>query len=239
MNKVDASTKKCARCGETKPASEYTHNKENKDGLFSYCRSCVNAHARERRLRNKEKVLRYQRDYYQKWVAKQGRLMHKERKALIADTGKKQCSKCKQVKGLSEFSPVYTLPKQDNTWQGWCRTCNNAYHAARVKRKYHEDPTPYLAAEARRRARKQQNGGTITAADVHAVLKYYGRACLRCGVTEKICLDHVVPLAHGGKNTAANLQPLCRSCNSKKGARKVSDYRSDLGRHFEENCDGI
>jgi len=235
---VNTRTKQCARCGETRPVSEYTHNKENRDGLFSYCRSCVNAHARERRARNKEKILAYQREYYQEWVAKQGRLTHKRRKALIAAAGEKQCSKCEQVKELSEFLPTYTLPKQ-NTWQGWCRTCSNAYQAARVRRKYGEDPTPYLAAAARRRTRAQENGGAVTAADMRAVFGHYGRACLRCGSMEKICLDHVVPIAGGGKNAAANLQPLCRSCNSKKGARKVSDYRSDLGRHFEENCDGI
>ena len=33
--------KKCGRCGEIKPVSEFTKNKSRKDGLNVYCKSCV------------------------------------------------------------------------------------------------------------------------------------------------------------------------------------------------------
>lgn len=36
--------------------------------------------------------------------------------------------------------------------------------------------------------------------------------------------DHVVPVLFGGSNDISNIQPLCRSCNSSKGASTV-DYR--------------
>ncbi len=32
-------------------------------------------------------------------------------------------------------------------------------------------------------------------------------------------VDHIVPLAEGGSNTVDNLQPLCKSCHSRKTAR--------------------
>jgi 5-methylcytosine-specific restriction endonuclease McrA len=41
--------------------------------------------------------------------------------------------------------------------------------------------------------------------------------CERCGATEDLTLDHVVPLARGGASSLANAQVLCRSCNSAKG----------------------
>lgn len=34
-----------------------------------------------------------------------------------------------------------------------------------------------------------------------------------------LTVDHVVPLARGGTNDLANLQVLCKRCNSAKGAR--------------------
>lgn len=33
--------KKCGRCGEIKPLSEFTKNKSRKDGLSVYCKSCI------------------------------------------------------------------------------------------------------------------------------------------------------------------------------------------------------
>ena len=52
----------------------------------------------------------------------------------------------------------------------------------------------------------------------------YGNRCLCCGSYEKISLDHVIPISKGGKDEIENLQPLCKSCNSKKGIKTI-DYR--------------
>ena len=52
-----------------------------------------------------------------------------------------------------------------------------------------------------------------------AVLERDGHVCLHCGTTENLSMDHVIPWSLGGPDTEDNLQTLCRSCNSKKGAR--------------------
>lgn len=46
-----------------------------------------------------------------------------------------------------------------------------------------------------------------------------GHACLHCGATQGLSLDHIYPWSLGGEDVLENLQTLCRSCNSKKGAR--------------------
>lgn len=46
-----------------------------------------------------------------------------------------------------------------------------------------------------------------------------GYACLHCGTPERLSLDHIHPFSLGGEDTIDNLQTLCRSCNSRKGAR--------------------
>lgn len=46
-----------------------------------------------------------------------------------------------------------------------------------------------------------------------------GRACLECAATEDLTLDHIYPWSLGGPDTEDNLRVLCRSCNSKKGAK--------------------
>lgn len=51
--------------------------------------------------------------------------------------------------------------------------------------------------------------------------------CLRCGATEKLTRDHVIPRAKGGATLGpTNLQTLCDGCNVWKGSRRVLDYRN-------------
>ena len=46
--------------------------------------------------------------------------------------------------------------------------------------------------------------------------------CKSCLTHTDLCVDHIVPLAYGGTDDLANLQTLCRPCNSSKGARPMS-----------------
>jgi hypothetical protein len=43
-----------------------------------------------------------------------------------------------------------------------------------------------------------------------------GGACVRCGSTEKLHFDHVIPVVKGGGSSPENIQILCEQCNLKK-----------------------
>lgn len=43
--------------------------------------------------------------------------------------------------------------------------------------------------------------------------------CIRCGTHLDLCADHIIPESKGGETTEANLQTLCRPCNSTKGVK--------------------
>lgn len=40
--------------------------------------------------------------------------------------------------------------------------------------------------------------------------------CVFCGNKKELEVDHIIPIAKGGKHTMANFQTLCRKCNEKK-----------------------
>ena len=42
------------------------------------------------------------------------------------------------------------------------------------------------------------------------------RACAHCGTTEDLTVDHILTSSRGGTDDLANLQILCRRCNSHK-----------------------
>ena len=47
----------------------------------------------------------------------------------------------------------------------------------------------------------------------------YDNKCALCGTKENLTVDHVYPISRGGPNIIGNIIPLCRSCNSKKKDR--------------------
>lgn len=75
------------------------------------------------------------------------------------------------------------------------------------------------------RLKKQMEAGGATGEarreriteDVRAfVWRRDGGQCVRCGRTENLEFDHVIPVSKGGSNTAKNVQLLCVECNRKK-----------------------
>lgn len=51
------------------------------------------------------------------------------------------------------------------------------------------------------------------------VFERNGFKCVFCGTPTNLTIDHIIPVARGGKNDRDNLQTLCRSCNSRKGTK--------------------
>jgi len=168
---------------------------------------------------------------------------------IIKDAGCKQCHKCRQVKLIELFSKNKICL---DGYRNHCRECqystakqwqqNNpekyAYCKQRtrtwLKRLKETDPVKYKAqiflGHERRRLRHYSNGEStyinpILLKDIYSL---YNHTCLKCGATEKITLDHIVPVSKGGLTTFDNLQVLCASCNSSK-SDKIIDYRSNNG----------
>jgi len=55
------------------------------------------------------------------------------------------------------------------------------------------------------------------------------KACRKCGDTDKLQVDHIVPLFAGGDNSKSNLQVLCHSCHQIKTQNDFTAYQN-IGR---------
>lgn len=81
--------------------------------------------------------------------------------------------------------------------------------------------------KARLYQHRRRTGDRVSRLEWLALIEEYDGTCAysgtqwaseRClGRTDKLTIDHVIPLSRGGPNTINNIVPACQSCNSKKG----------------------
>jgi 5-methylcytosine-specific restriction endonuclease McrA len=85
-----------------------------------------------------------------------------------------------------------------------------------------------LGRAAERRRRTRLAGGevlTVTAQDWTALCARYGNRCAYCGAPGPLQKDHIIPITRGGRHAIGNLLPACKSCNTSKGNRLLSEWR--------------
>ncbi len=99
---------------------------------------------------------------------------------------------------------------------------NRSRHQQNAIRWAKENPAAAKAKGHKRRAIKMKAPGSFTAAQWEVVKARQGYKCLRCGRKEPeitLTIDHRIPLSKGGTNYISNIDGLCLSCNSSKGAK--------------------
>lgn len=90
-----------------------------------------------------------------------------------------------------------------------------------------KNPEKVQEHHRKRRTQIKESGDSITFREWSDLKKFYNYTCLCCRRTEpeiKLELDHVLPIALGGRHVIENAQPLCRSCNAAKYTKHI-DYR--------------
>lgn len=66
--------------------------------------------------------------------------------------------------------------------------------------------------------------GRLTLEELQEVYAAASGKCQVCGDSESLHIDHIVPVARGGKTDRENLQVLCRFCNISKGAKPFTEW---------------
>lgn len=71
---------------------------------------------------------------------------------------------------------------------------------------------------ARRVSRGARRRRVWTDDERRLILERDGWACVWCGSTDELQIDHVVPFSRGGACSVDNVAVLCGPCNRRKGA---------------------
>lgn len=86
------------------------------------------------------------------------------------------------------------------------------YHKLYCKR--HPKRIAHLKSE--RYAREKDAKGNHTLEQWEALKQEFDNKCAFCRKEEKLTKDHIIPLSENGTDYIDNIQPLCKSCNSRK-----------------------
>lgn len=225
--------KQDCRCQNPQPLNEFTRNK-------TICNDCVRCYYRNyalewkntsvgkksRERNNKIKRENRQTERYEqekarireRWQTdKEFRQKEKERarKWRESEQGQKWLKEWHQSQEYKEYHKKY----RDNYYK------TEAYQQA--SRKYQQSEKwrkMTQKRDAQRRALEANAPGFFTQDEWEALCAKKNYCCLACGKKGKLTIDHVIPLSEGGINSIDNIQPLCKSCNSRKGAQTI-DYR--------------
>uniref|UniRef100_A0A6M3IY00 Putative homing endonuclease n=1 Tax=viral metagenome TaxID=1070528 RepID=A0A6M3IY00_9ZZZZ len=90
-----------------------------------------------------------------------------------------------------------------------------------TKQVYHQNycykhPKRIAHLKSRRYAREQGAVGFHILEDWNNLKVEFDNRCAFCRKKTKLTKDHIIPLSEGGTDWIENIQPLCKSCNSKK-----------------------
>jgi 5-methylcytosine-specific restriction endonuclease McrA len=92
--------------------------------------------------------------------------------------------------------------------------------ASRWKKNNRDTATAY---ENSRRAKKAGAGMyVVSPKDLRRLMS---SSCVNCGAREKISIDHIIPIARGGRHSVGNLQTLCTPCNSSKNDKTMIEWK--------------
>lgn len=243
----------CTKCNKEKELLEFPSNKVYKDGVYCWCRTCVNDYAgsyvnpnivipdtqvcsicklekdainySKCRTRKSGLDARCKDCYRDLTRARRGGRKKQtiEREALKSED-KFRCGLCDAV-----------LELKLKTTDGCCESCKKERgqryrltHYTYTTESRREQSKKYADRERldrhKRRARKANAAGFFTKEQLQARFRYFGYKCIYCDSTDRISVEHLIPLSRGGTNWASNIAPSCLKCNCSKNKRTHKEF---------------
>jgi 5-methylcytosine-specific restriction endonuclease McrA len=88
-----------------------------------------------------------------------------------------------------------------------------------------EQRNPGAMSGYRAQRRGWKSGGKVSTHDWLRLVNRHDGRCFYCKKRAVLTMDHVIPLSRGGRHTIGNILPACRSCNSAKQDRFLTEWR--------------
>jgi hypothetical protein len=227
--------KACSTCGTVYPLTPefFQPDSTRKSGFQSNCRPCRRKSRAKWYQENKEHCLEYRREYYAEH--------HTEILEKASAYGKANRERLRQYDRQKYQENPHKVLDKNKRWRE-----NNSEKQRRMSRDYYlrnqdrikdnvkrwhkSNPDKRRVHRDVRRARMRNSEGRYTSADVQLQYKAQNGNCWWCGspVGSDYQVDHRIPLAKGGSNTAGNIVIAHPLCNARKQDKMPWEFNGRL-----------
>ena len=220
--------KQCTRCNHLQCLGNFHRHTQSKDGYRSLCKSCRKAE------RETEAFKAKRREYYKE----HGKHINEKKRVWYHSDPERPRGYTRQYREhhpeeVRDYTRQYNHSEQGKRRDKRYRE----RHPEKVKEihrkswyKHHDQRIVAMRAyHARMRTEQTGAGGAFTSVEWEALKAQYNYTCPACGRKEpeiSLTVDHKTPVTKAGTSNIENIQPLCLSCNSRKGT-KVIDYQEE------------
>lgn len=201
--------KRCTKCGEIKPLSDYYKDKRKTLGVYPACKLCHLKTDSESYYRNRDARLAQKKEYHKSYL----KIDHAKELKKTRDKKYRQTHKDQ----IRERDRAYkkTIPNKIYEY-------NKKYTAkphVKMLRRFYADT---------RRSRIKNLKSDLTWRQWLMILSMFVYRCAYCGKeTDDLQKDHFIPLTRGGGLTIDNIVPACKNCNCSKNDSMPQDWIKD------------
>lgn len=203
--------KTCTLCEQTKDTSEFSKHSQKKDGLNSWCKECSRKKNNARNAKTKDRKAAYDKEYRQKNAeslkakGEAYRETHKEEKAAYDKKYREQQGE----KRLAQKRDYYHNKGGKELFYQWAKNNPDKVRSSMTK------------TQIKRRGYIEES--TLTSAELATWISEQVKFCPYCNTfcEDGYHIDHIEPLAKGGKHELDNLTIACPSCNQSKSAKSL------------------
>lgn len=210
--------KKCTKCGEIKPLSEFNRNKSKSGGYNTECKACCVEYRKAYRAANREKLRAADAAYYEKNKARISANVEAYRKEN-ADRLRRAVAKYRveNAAAIDAYQAEYRVRYKNENREKYLAS----------KRAWELANPEIRKLNAHSRRVRIKSSGRPSKNIISVLLKSQEGRCACCGADLSITgyhIDHIMPIALGGDNTDDNLQLLTPACNLRKGKLRPEVY---------------
>ena len=211
-------TKTCNKCHTEKSVDLFYRDRGT---YMSACKECKRLQGKQYYIDNKETVKVKRAAYQKAHQAEQYEHLKKWRK--------NNPEKAREAGRRQYANNVEHRRAIKNAWR-----MENPEATKTYLERYRVQHLPKMAEKAHKyRARKRSNG--VYQVSEKELIKLYSSPCIACGTTERVTVDHIIPIVRGGRHSIGNLQPLCLTCNSSKNAKTMAEWKYFLNTERTSN----